>query len=298
MGFANLFKNSAKPLESVGNIRIMGDRSAGKTAYIASLAYWPNANPATPVQSVTPLGDQDAGAFLIDIARNVLEEGLTLAPTDLEDVFSIKDYRLSIVLKDRYSLGQLGSGLIKLNINCKDYSGELFRDLIHKANDQRLQEYIEDCLVAEGILLLIDGTAYRLDAQYADGLEKFLKILERSDLGKRKRRIAVTLNKCDQPQLWVSRHQPRELAARRFPLMVKKLEYWSNGGGGGVDYFTASAFGMMGNIDPEPNSKIIKRDKSGTTCVIKEPKLWRPFGLVSPIYWLCTGQRHQDLDRD
>jgi hypothetical protein len=61
-----------------------------------------------------------------------------------------------------------------------------------------------------------------------------------------------------------------------------------------VEYFTASAFGMVGVKFPEPNMEYRKKTKSGIHAVLKYPERWKPFGLVSPIYWLCTG-RHNEL---
>ena len=122
--------------------------------------------------------------------------------------------------------------------------------------------------------------------------------LDRTDIGVSKRRIAFVMSKCEQSELWVNRHKPRELAIMRFPQVHRKLQSWENMGGGQVDYFTTSAFGMLGTRFPEPNSKRLNRDRDGTTSIIKDPKRWRPFGLVAPIYWLCTGDRHKELDKD
>lgn len=287
--------NSRQPQEigdSNPEIRLIGDRSSGKTAYMASLAYFPNAAPDSPVQSVTPCGDQEASAELINFARNILEDGRELPPTDLNAVATdVKDYGLTIVLKNKYSL-------VKLNINCKDYAGEFFSDLIQKDGDSKLHDYLEDCLLATGILLLIDRTSHRKDSEYANALDRFLLALNSTDFNTKKRRIAFTINKCEQPDLWVNRHDPKALAQRRFPRTQKRLEAWENIGAGKVEYFVTSAFGVLGKNYPEPNAVKLSRDRQGTTSVIREPKRWRPFGLVAPIYWLCTGKRHQELDQD
>lgn len=290
---------SGKPISiDGGDIRVIGDKASGKTTYMASLAYWPNANPASPVQSISSYGDRESGAELIAKAQNILEQGLELEKTDLNaDVTAVKDYGLSIVLKEQFSWKNLGfrSQMVKININCKDYAGEFFSDLIYRRGDPKLDDYLEDCKIATGILFLVDGTTHRKDAEYARGLDKFFQELDRRDLDGRKRRLAFTLSKCEQSQLWVSRYQPRELAKRRFPLVQKRLTNWH---GGEVEYFTSSAFGTLGHNYPEPNSIQLTRNRNGTTSVIRDTKRWRPFGLVSPLYWLCTGQRHQELDKD
>lgn len=273
-------------------IRVIGDRGSGKTAYMASMAYWPNANPDSPVQSIVPINDE--ANELIAQAQNILEQGLQLEPTDLNaSVLDVKDYTLSITLKDRFAAFR--SGMLKLNISCKDYAGEFFSDLIHQVGDSRLEDYLEDCLEATGILFLLDGTTYRKDSEYANGLDKFLMALDRSDMDEKHRRIALVMTKCEQSELWINRHKPEELAKARFPQVHRKLETWSKSTGGEVSYFTTSAFGMLGNQFPEPNSKKLSRDRNGTTSVIKNPRRWRPFGLIAPIYWLCTGQHHKEL---
>lgn len=273
-------------------IRVIGDRGSGKTAYMASMAYWPNANPDSPVQSIIPINDE--ANELIAQAQNILEQGLQLEPTDLDaSVLDVKDYTLSITLKDRFAAFR--SGMLKLNISCKDYAGEFFSDLIHKLGDSLLEDYLEDCLEATGILFLLDGTTHRKDSEYANGLDKFLMALDRSDMDGKHRRIALVMTKCEQSELWINRHKPEELAKARFSQVYRKLETWSKSTGGEVSYFTTSAFGMLGNQFPEPNSKKLNRDRNGTTSVIKNPRRWRPFGLVAPIYWLCTGQHHKEL---
>ncbi|NJN61150.1 MAG: hypothetical protein HC795_06115 [Coleofasciculaceae cyanobacterium RL_1_1] len=295
--FIRRLKNQLQDTTDESVLRIIGDRGSGKTAYLASLAYWPNASSESPVQSITPM-DED-GQELITKARDILEQGLELEPTDLDaNIDSVKDYALSITLKKHFS-GWLGSEkLMQLNISCKDYAGEFFSDLLQKSGDARLEDYLDDCCLSSGLLFLIDGTSHRQDRNYALGMEKLLVELDRTDLDVKQRRIGVVLSKCEQPELWVKRHQPDRLAQARFPLLSAQLNKWSKLGGGSVAYFTASAFGILGNQYPTPNATRVRRSQAGTASVIKNPARWRPFGLVSPIYWLCTGKRHPELDRD
>lgn len=303
LDWLNKTKSSSNsgPIDRSAEVRVIGDRGSGKTAYMASLAYWPNADTSSPVQTVTPVNDE--ANELVSQAQNILEQGLQLEPTDLNaSVEDVKDYTLSIILKGSFTWKtpkvSLQPQLVKLNISSKDYAGEFFSDLLHKTGDSRLADYLEDCVRATGILFLVDGTTHRKDAEYANGIDKFLIALDRADISCNQRRIAFVLTKCEQSELWVNRHKPRELAQARFPQTFRKSQGWEQTGGGQVDYFTTSAFGMLGNKYPEPNSKRLARDRDGTTSVIKDPKHWRPFGLVAPIYWLCTGERHKELDKD
>lgn len=292
-------KINSEPLQSSAVIRVIGDRGSGKTAYMASLARWPNADPKSPVQTVTPVGE--AAEELVSKAQNLLEQGLQLEPTPLDaNAADVKDYTLRITLKAQFSWrnpqATIGSNLANLNISCKDYAGEFFSDLLQRSGNPMLQDYMEDCLQATGIMLLIDGTS-RKDSDYVSALDKFLTNLDRTDINVGFRRIALVLNKCEQSELWVNRHKPDFLAKARFPQVCAKLQAWQQMGAGTVNYFTASAFGMLGQNHPEPNVNLVSRGRGGVSAVIKNPKCWRPFGLVAPIYWLCTGDRHRELDK-
>jgi len=265
---------------------------------MAALARWPNADPSvSSVQQVTSINED--GDQLIEKAQNVLEQGEQLQPTKLNaNVTEIKDYGISIVLKNQFNRRN-NSSLVTINVNCKDYAGEFFGDLIYKQNDQILEDYLEDCLQASGLLLLVDGLSYTNDQNYAMGLDKFLTQLDRSQIGTTKRRIAFVMTKCEQSELWINLDQPQITAQQRFPQMINKLKAWEQMGSGNMDCFMTSAFGMLGNARPEPNMTKIRRDRDGLQeSVIKKPKQWKPFGLVAPIYWLCTGQRHKQLDQE
>ncbi|CCQ59706.1 hypothetical protein [Crocosphaera watsonii] len=286
------------------DIHLIGDRGSGKTAYLASLAYlsqFTNPNLDSPIESITTFGDQEASQELINYAKDILEKGLELESTKLIDDPHAKDVRIygfNITLKSHLSKNP-NSERVKLPVTCKDYSGEFFEDLIYNMGNPYLDNYIEDCKSAGGILLLIDGTSNSNDANYAQGLANFFKGLDHLGDVSQKRRIAFTLGKCDLPGLWVNRNNPGEIIEKienRFPKTMNQLKIWEDNESREVDYFVTSSFGLLGEKYPEPNTKIIERDKNGSYCIIRKPKLWRSFGLVSPIYWLCTGERHKSLD--
>ncbi|RUT02386.1 hypothetical protein DSM106972_058640 [Dulcicalothrix desertica PCC 7102] len=297
----DLFKKiSPESLQSNAVLRVIGDRSSGKTTYMASLARWPNADPSSPVQSVISINE--AGEELITKAQNLLEQGLTLEPSNLDtDVLQMKDYSLRITLKAQFSWknpkATIGSQLVNLNISSKDYAGEFFTDLLYQTGSSQLSDYLDDCLQATGIMFLIDGNSHRKDLEYAAGLDKLLTALDRADINALTRKISLVLTKCEQSSLWVNCHKPAFLAEARFPQVYRKLQTWQQTGAGSVDYFTTSAFGMLGNKYPEPNMNLLSRGRDGVAAIIKDPRRWRPFGLVAPIYWLCTGERHKELDK-
>ncbi len=288
---------SSEPKQLGSLVRVIGDRGSGKTGYMAALVRWPNASETSAVKSINPINDE--GRELIKKAQNILEAGDHLEGTPLDtDVDQVKDYGITIVLKEQFNW-ELNK-LIQLNINCKDYSGEFFSDLLHRRGDILLEKYIEDCVLADGLLLMLDGLSYRKDANYAQGLAQLLLKLDHyGQINQMRRRIALVVTKCEQPQLWVNRHKPKLILEARFPQTLKRLQTWQNQGEKEIDFFCTSAFGMLGKDCPEPNMKIEARgDRGITASSLKNAKLWKPFGLVSPIYWLCTGKRHPKLDQE
>lgn len=292
----NLEKSTlGKSKQSSATIRLIGDRASGKTTYMASLAYWPNASANSLIQQVIPVNDESIE--LVEKARNILEQGLSLEPTQLNsDADELTDYTLSLKLQDPSRTFGFGKKQLTLNISCKDYPGEFFSDLLHRnSQDGQLRSYLDDCLQAQGILLLLDGLANRKDAEYAAGLETFFRLMDQSEIDLKKRRIAFTLCKCEQAELWVNHHDPFFLASSRFPKTFQALQEWERIGAGSFSCFTTSAFGMLGNNFPRPNSTTVKRQRDGVASIIKDPERWKPFGLFAPVYWLCTGNQSKAL---
>ncbi|OCR02014.1 hypothetical protein BCD67_07500 [Oscillatoriales cyanobacterium USR001] len=276
-------------------LRFIGDRIAGKSTYLASLVRWPNSDPSTsPVQTVTPINDDAKELFRA--AKNILEQGDSLPPT-YYDCCDQQDYFIQIVLKKQFpskSFKQtIINQLITMNINCKEYMGELFNYLLDDSSSIFVEEHLQDCLIADGLLLLIDYFNSK-DDEYAISLDILIRGITRLEVTPKKRRIAFIFTKCDLPELWLNRTYPRKLASTRFPQVYKRLESLQQLGSYTVDYFTTSSFGMIGTQFLEPNS--IFDYNNQYFSVLKDPKYWKPFGLVSPIFWLCTGNRYHELD--
>ena len=290
--FNKLFRKSSQPQQITGSVRVIGDRYSGKTTYMAALVRQPNANPDLDiVQSVKPLNEE--GEELIRKATNLLEEGEMLAPTPVgAGIDSVKDYGIEInVCKE-------SGGSLNLTIQCKDYPGEFFSDILSDENNPLLDDYIEDCLEANGLMLLLDGNGVGRDAYYALGLDRLLTLIDQSEIKMKDRRLAVVLTKCEPIELWINRNKP-QLIARKFRKLMQTLQTWEKTGVISIDYFASSAFGMMGSHPPRANMKIIEKNRNGITAsVLKQPKSWKPFGLVAPIHWLCTGKRHSKLDQE
>jgi len=290
------------PLEIAGNseIRVIGPRRSGKTSFMAALARWPNADPNSPIQAVDPF-DNEAGR-LIEMAKDILEDGRELAGTDYDNTtYNLPTYTLLITLKPgllNHPMAHLRGKPIRIQVSCREYSGEIIRDLCNMATaEARLRNYLDDCASASGLLLLLDGTA-KTDREYAQALENLQRELnERLSLDKRvfkDYRIAVVFSKCEQAPVWVYQKDIQKFANLKFSSTQEVLRRWRNLWGCQVNYFFCSAFGMKGT-PPKPNVTVINKDKGGTCAVIENPSIWRPLGLVAPLYWLQTGKEDARL---
>lgn len=291
------------PVDLPGNqdIRIIGPRGSGKTVFMAALAYWPNADPNTPIQSVDPY--DNASGELIGMARDILADGRQLPPTDPgQNADSLPIHTLLITLKPRllnHPIAALKNKSIRIQVSCREYPGEILQDLRNiSSSSSLLNSYLDDCATASSLLLLIDGTANKSDKDYAQALENLQKQLsDRLSLDTtrlRNYRIAVVFTKCEQAQLRSYWKDINNFVNWKFPAVQTVVNKWRTLWGCSTNYFFCSAFGTKG-INPQPNFKINVRNKDGTYGVIDNPKVWRPLGLVAPLYWIQTGQEDPRL---
>lgn len=273
-------------------IRVIGDRASGKTTYMAALARFPRSQSGGLVESVVALNED--GENLIAKAKNILEQGLQLEPTALdENAESSRDYQLSIALKKLSTIKEA----MRLNVSFKDYAGEFFSDLIFNRSDPLLSSYLLDCAQAGGIMFLMDGSSQRKDSDYASAIEQFFQLLAEQVGASQVKRVALVLTKCELTDLWIKREQPENLTRKRFKLVYEQMQEWqSKSAIREVAFFTSSAFGVMGSPFAEANSRVYQRSKYGVISVLRSPESWNPFGLVAPIYWVCTGDRSRKLD--
>lgn len=293
------------------DVRVIGDRDAGKTTYLAALAYYPNKLSHSPIASIAWQRDS---AKLVQDAKRLLEDGLTFEPSRLRDINKLAEYDLRITFKDDFSkqvISPIISRPMTLMLTFRDYPGELF-DLVHAylqaqsspqgqlALRDPLKSYVENCISSTGILFLADGRAMNRDGEYATQIDQLLKLMVLRTERAYPWKVALVLTKCEQYDLFVHRNRPEFLAKSRFPELCEKLQFWSSRRTIETSYFVVSAFGRLGNdVYAESNSRKIdpNSDKPGRFYLM-EPDRWRPFGIVAPVYWLCTGKRSPLLEQD
>lgn len=274
-------------------IRVLGTQGSGKTTFLAALLRNPsNEHESSPIRRIAPIGS--GAERLLDQAFNILQDRDYLQPNRLNpQATTIEDigFRLEIFLPRSRS-----QETVTLSLFAKDYSGEFFRDLRLHTTDI-LDNYLTDCAESQGLMLLVDGTNVEEDGELEMNLPFFLRRLDQAAGGDGWRgRIAFVVSKCEQTRLYLKRTSlgDVELVRRLFPKAVRILE--SNCPRNvTIDYFTLSSFGVLGGLDPEPNVRMVTNDQGEYRATIRNPRVWKPFGLASPLYWLCKGERHPDL---
>ena len=270
------------------NIIGIGSHAAGLSTYLATLAYHQKHQvKSKKVLScqVTPINEDTKQ--LSNDAENIFKKQLMLKPTKLYHSFwHNPSYSFTITLEIKGLFWAKNTE--KVSFQIYDMPDNLLRDIREFSSSHSFTEYY-DGLFSDigGYFLPIGGTSHREDEVYAKSLEKFTTDLtQRNPQGCR---IAFTVTKCDLSELWVNRDDPRGLVQRRFPKMYAILENWTQEYKGKVEYFTTSSFGVFGQYC-DPNSIIQSKSKEGTSAVIRNPQEWQPFGLIEPLYWLCTGK--------
>ncbi|CCI35937.1 hypothetical protein [Microcystis aeruginosa] len=266
----------------------IGSSAAGLSTYLATLAY----HQKHQVKSLKVLSCQvtpiSADARKLSYkAENILKEQVMLEPGKLYHSFCqhpFYSFTITLEIKGLF----WAKNTEKVSFHIYDMPDNLLRDIKEFSSSHSFTEYYDDLFSdIGGYFLPIDGTSHREDEVYAKSLEKFT-----TDLTQRNPQgcpIAFAVTKCDLSELWVNRDDPRGMVQRRFPKMYAILENWTQENKGKVEYFTTSSFGVFGKYC-EPNSIIKSKSKEGTMAVIRNPQEWQPFGLIEPLYWLCTGK--------
>lgn len=291
----NLFKrklNNVLPQQLEGReIRIIGPRRAGKTTFLAALSCLPSLEPEGFVTSVEPR--DDITESFVEMASDILKTGSDFAPTD----FSQQPlYSFDISLRPSFRnqpLLKAADTAIKMRISCREYAGEFLHLLSTSNHSEELRSLIDDCSFASGLILVVDATASKLDAEYARSFEvlqyELKKRLQMQGVQLNDYRIALVLSKCEQSEIWINRKKIETFIDLKFFESQSVMKKWKNDWGCTTNSFFCSAFGMKGNNPPRPNVKILNRAKGITRAVIDSPEFWRPFGLAAPLYWLQTG---------
>jgi len=277
---------------SSNDIRILGARKAGKTTYLAALLRLPEELrrqfPGLEVSSSTEEAEK-----LTEVAKNILERGASLSPTDIGDE-PLYAFQIKIP-----AFRGLPSRV--LDLVAKDYAGELFENIGQSHRRDQLKPYFEDWCSAQGwMIMLTDWQRERDEGLYVPVLNRLLmELSERAAINPelQKLRVAVVMSKCERGELWPCRLDPEEdLFKVRLPqtyqLLKQRLPEKH------LQFFACSVFGVRsdrpGDRDPRPNRYSPDSRMAEAAAYLIDSEDWKPHGLISPLYWLSTGRRLHD----
>ena len=288
-------------------IRIIGPQDSGKTTYLATLARFPQhkyMKSKFPEFKIEPEGI--AAENLRSLAEDIIEKGAKIAGTmkGIEAELPFYYFRITIpAIKGQPSM--------EIELNARDFSGEIFHDISKKHKRSSIQDFVDDLFTAQGWFVMLtdyvdfydpssDTTKTNPDQNLylAAFKELFEEIEQREKINPEVRnlRIAVVMAKCERGELWTGRLDPEEdlfkvrlpktheFLSKKFPARVNRLKF-----------FACSSFGVMSDrpedFDPRPNRVIPDEDLSANSNAhLRNVDQWNPYGLVAPIYWLATGK--------
>ncbi len=271
----------------MGNIRVIGPRSSGKTTYLASLAYWPDKKRTGGKKkkfNVEPLNDETKQ--LADKAANLILEGEALEPT-VVDVGGIDDlpfYSFNIEIENFLQAKK------SINLAVRDYPGEIFDELESGLSNPLHEEFIDECLMKDvsGCLILLTEWKKGTDRFYSRVLQRFTELMDKRDRGN-DLRLAVAMSKCERGELWPGRLDP-EMDLFDLHLPQTKSTLQAKVPASNLQFYAISTFGVLQRNDPRPN-RIDQWGTDGKHSVLRDAENWRPYGMISPLYWLSTGKR-------
>ncbi len=270
----------------MGNICVIGPTGAGKTTYLAALAYCPQVNNQIfTITSVT----EDAKK-IANKAQTIIKNGASLEPTIIDGVkiksfYDLPLYQFKIKIKPWLKKAD------EINLVVRDYPGEIFNELVSGIYNELHLEFIEECLKKdiEGCLLLLHGWEDNSDNFYSQVMGKFIELMDKHDRSQNLR-IAVAMSKCERGELWPGRldpendifnvHLPRTKSLLRQGILAQNLQFYA-----------ISTFGVLERNDPRPNRQDETDQIGSSRSILRIPKKWRPYNLISPLYWLSKGKR-------
>lgn len=272
----------------MSEICIIGPRKSGKTTYLATLLRLPNSlSKKYPGLKVTPFDDN--AEELAKQAADIIESGAVFQPNDL-----LKGYEPSYTFQIDFPKTK-GLNQASFEVSARDYAGEVIKIAADKPRE--LEPYVKAwCEVPSWMILLTDWQPERDSSLYEPA---FKNILERVSAERTKNqrfdsllRVAVVITKCERGEIWPCRLDPEEdLFKVRLPntydLLRKNLSKR-------LKFFACSSFGVLDeHHDPRPN-RCLDSDNPEAKAYLKSKENWHPYGLFSPIYWLCTGKTLYD----
>ncbi|OYQ61830.1 hypothetical protein B9G53_25405 [Pseudanabaena sp. SR411] len=283
-----VFPTKLVEIKADNQVIVFGLGTPGVTTYLAALTLLSSRKIGNILLRIEPLNHNSKG--LSESAKNVMMQSSLLLGS-----CSIERYFFGFTIDQKYILGK--RTITHGCFSCKDFPrGTPFQnDLSYLDGGLRTEENINLNEADILILILFNGQMNEKDL-LAELKPIINELRKREKLGTS--RIAIGLNRCDDVKLYTQlrRFGAEKLFEKLFPKAYqinKALKTVFE-----IEYFAMSNFGMISTKPPVPNVNQTLLDNGYTSGTLKNSQVWKPFGLISPLYWLSTGKRHPQLDKD
>ncbi len=293
-----------------GDIKIFSPRYSGKSTFLAALAnhyyFSPDKRPILSIQA-----GNASGEHLIEMARDILLNEAMLPPmADIDSYYLSITSEVTLIKKQPISMKGISKlapyvqNIVELRAYYTPYAGEWF-EMLKTSGDSLTPsiEYIfDDLAAANQVIFLFDSTSSRLDDQYAQAVSALSnQLYKRRNSADDEKRYAIVFSKMDLFPGFSGLSDLDHLNSSikiKFPKLFFEFQKWSRHENCSFRYFACSAFGMIGN-PPIPNAvratNVGSDVDAGCGWVIRKPEFWQPSGLVSPIYWLLSGDKDDPI---
>ena len=278
----------------MAEICVIGDRRSGKTTYLATLLNLPDrVKREFKGLEITP--QDQCAEELRNLGQNVIAQRRNLAPTQ-------REVELNLHIKFPSVPG--------FDFTATDYSGELIgRYAAIPEERDNLKPYLPRFFSVNGWLIMISAWELERDTRTYQPAFEYLLNCWHDECQKKPKlkslRVAVVLNKCERGELWPYRLDPEyDFFKLRLPKTYNVFRKYFPSTTDQLGFFACSSFGILGDTalnqdskilipsDPRPNCKVYQDGTNpDARAELKDPSKWKPFGLISPLYWLKTGMR-------
>ena len=268
-------------------IAIIGPRGSGKTTYLAALAYL-SQEQIFPDLNISILQDRNTD-ILVSMAYNLIKLKDIVGQTEPGNE---PTYGFTInIPAGKYESKKSK----KIKLSFVDYAGEIFEKISHRKNEPTIRSYVNQLLKVEAwMIMLTDFEPGKADREYQSILENLWNQITREEQKNPKRkklRIAVVMSKCERGEIWPGRLDPDEdLFKIRLPKTYRYLTKTEKISSERLRFFACSSFGVRGDLDPRPNRKSFEKNPTELKAILMDNNRWKPYGLITPLYWLNTGE--------
>lgn len=282
------FGNNTSNNTIMSQILLVGPRASGKLTYLSGLAGWESQQKYNSKIRIKAVGEETE--LLRDFWKEIVCQKCCLPPTN----FNRNRYQFSL----NFSIPHFFKDELQhTNLYITNVAGEVF-EMPNSEGWKIYEEYGGISRDLIHIMVMIDCSMHRFDEKYANSINQLIKYCSAQNLSMSMCKIALVISQCDAVDVWVNRKNTTKVMSR-FRQVLDVMNNHSMEQKFAWKPFVVSTFGGIGRDYLEPNSVYedsYKLKGFKNPEVLRNPSAWKPYGLFSPLYWLCTGKDLNGLD--